>query len=144
MLTKEQILALPAGRKLDELVHYFVMDKRPDTSAPAYRWEVPSYSIDLNDAFKIMDGVNFFTTTMSLSSRGGPDYWIIKTFQGKWVVVFKTPGEPTIGYIEGEPAETLALAICRTAVIETIRREYGAAKAATYELNIIEGSTEGF
>lgn len=129
-MTRDEILNMPAGHEMDKLITEFVFGMRLEKNhglSGGFYWvgngvqfgdmrmrEVPDYSTDISDAWNVFEK---FTKE--------PFAWHVETVNlsdGKleyWACLWGDHGSSIVEY--SASAETASLAICRAALLATMK-----------------------
>ncbi len=105
VMTKEEILNMPAGLEMDKLIQSFVMDGLPPVSEDEMPFFIKAYSTNILAAWGVVYKLGLMVRPSVLVGK-----WVSAKFErvylsGKWEGI----GEAT--------AETAPLAICRAALL---------------------------
>ena len=131
MLTREQVLAEPAGFRLDEWVAEYVMGwKRGNPKRGEHAWKAPTadpryggyrevpncprYSADIGAAWDVVDAMY-----RRLSGRID----LTRLRHDLWVVTIGGLGSPPAWGEVKATADTAPLAVCRAALLTTLSEE---------------------
>jgi len=127
-MTREEILNMPAGRKMDALIAYEVFEIMPfkQPSGPYFmddyqeEKEVPHYSTDIAAAWEVFEWLAKHSTDTAIRN----DVVIGKDDQGWSVSVWWFKDIKSSHTVEGIYANTAPLAICRATLLAVMENEH--------------------
>jgi hypothetical protein len=106
-MTRDEILAMPAGKDIDDLVDEFVFGKPTpkDNNTILYIRNSKSYSTDISAAWEVVNAMEKYSCDFAI--KKGVDAWSAIVGGGAWIC----------------DAETAPLAICQAALLAVMEDE---------------------